>query len=394
MRLVYVCADRGIPLDGSKGASVHVRQTVGALRRAGVDVTVAAARPGSGAGLDAQLVPPQPRRRRSRHAVDDALAEIAAARALVDRTLETVDGPVDAVYERLSLWSLAGVALAERLDAPFVLEINAPLVEEASRWRGLALTGLAREIEATVVRSADAVVCVSSPLCGRAERIRGGAAGVHLFTNPVDLKRFAARPAGDEAAADAPVTVAFVGSLKPWHGTDDLVVAFARAWARQPRLRLLVIGDGPEREGMERLAARHGVAEVVEFTGPVPHDEVARRLAAAEIGIAPYPPLDDFYFSPMKLAEYCAAGLAVVATSAGDLDGLLEHGTTALRVAPGDRTGLADALVRLAEDAPLRARLGAAARSLAESRLSLDAETSRLLALVESLRGRRAAGAC
>ena len=394
MRLVYVCADRGIPLDGTKGASVHVRQTVGALRRAGVDVTLAATRPGSGGGLDARIVPPPSRRRGSGHEVDDVLAEFAAGRTLVERTLETVDAPVDAVYERLSLWSLAGVALAERLAAPLVLEINAPLVDEASRWRGLALASLAREIEETVVRRADAVVCVSSPLCRRAERIRGGAAGVHLFSNPVDLDRFAARGPARDAGPRSPVTVAFVGSLKPWHGTHDLVVAFSRARAREPRLRLLVIGDGPERPAMERLAERHGVAGAVEFTGPVPHDEVARRLAASDIGVAPYPPLDDFYFSPMKLAEYCAAGLAVVATSAGDLDGLLEHGKTALRVAPGDRAGLADALARLAGDGRLRARLGSAARALAESRLSLDAATDRLLSLVGSLRGRRAAGAC
>jgi glycosyltransferase involved in cell wall biosynthesis len=102
------------------------------------------------------------------------------------------------------------------------------------------------------------------------------------------------------------------------------------------------------------------------FTGRVTHDAMPGLLGAMDIGVAPYLAVPDFYFSPLKLYEYMAAGLAVVASDAGEIGTLVRDGQTGLLCPPGDATALRGALRRVVNDAAVRARLGASARDEAE----------------------------
>ena len=124
MRVLYVCADAGIPLDGTKGAAVHVRQTIDALQRRGVEVTVLAARPGEPGAVRGLILPAGNLRSLDRGRSQGRLAAemeaLASARDLEARVPLSF-GDVDVIYERYSLWSLAGAVLAERLAAPLVL---------------------------------------------------------------------------------------------------------------------------------------------------------------------------------------------------------------------------------------------------------------------------------
>ncbi|MFC7880123.1 glycosyltransferase, partial [Isoptericola sp. NPDC057391] len=163
-------------------------------------------------------------------------------------------------------------------------------------------------------------------------------------------------------------TVLFVGTLKPWHGLDVLVDAFAGLRACVPEARLLLVGDGPEREAVLGRADALGVADAVEHAGAVPPSDVPGLLHRADVAVAPYPPLDDFYFSPLKVYEYLAAGLPVVASAVGELPEALEHGAAGVLVPPGDAAALADALVAVAHDDDRRAALGERARQVAVER--------------------------
>jgi glycosyltransferase involved in cell wall biosynthesis len=95
--------------------------------------------------------------------------------------------------------------------------------------------------------------------------------------------------------------------------------------------------------------------------------------------VAPYPRLPDFYFSPLKVLEYMAAGLPVVASRVGQLEGLLDDGRTGVFVAPGDARALARALAALRTDVGARRALAAAGRALVERDHTWDAVVRRSL---------------
>jgi glycosyltransferase involved in cell wall biosynthesis len=145
----------------------------------------------------------------------------------------------------------------------------------------------------------------------------------------------------------------------------QLAAALARLHASgDDRFSAVFIGDGPERAAAEQAA--RGVPGV-QFTGAIPHDELPASLAAADIGVAPFDPAQHaplaltFYWSPLKIFEYMAAGLPVVAPALPRLTRLVTPGVEGLLYDPADPRALDRALVALADRAT-RERIGAAAR--------------------------------
>ncbi|HET7498132.1 MAG TPA: glycosyltransferase, partial [Candidatus Eisenbacteria bacterium] len=388
-RILYVSADRGVPVGGVKGASVHVRSLVRALHAKEVEsavVTTNAGRGGSGgspipfrvvearaqgtwasaARAMAALTPFRSRDANARAALERAFLRLADNVALF-RSASDVTGAwsPDAVYERYSLCAVAGSVLARRLAVPHVLEMNAPLADEEARHRGLALPGLTRAVERWILRRADRVLVVSEALRVHAEQLGAAPDRIRVVPNGVDPELFRPdRPGTTVRNGSSPedaVWVGFSGSLKPWHGTEHLVRALATASREDPRLRLLVLGEGPERGRLRELACSLAIEDRIEFAGAVAHERVPEYLASCDILSAPYGPTDDFYFSPLKIAEYRAAGKPVVASRVGDLARTLDEAAGVVLLEPGDEQALARTLVDLARDPETRARLGRAA---------------------------------
>ena len=378
MRVAFVCADPGVPVFGAKGSSVHVQSVVRALLRRGAEVELLAARVDGPppAGLEGVALHRLPRPPKSDPAERERRAR--AANAELARTLAVL-APVDLVYERCSLWSVAALRHARRAGVPAVLEVNAPLVEEQARHRVLADRAAAERIARVQAELADVLVAVSAGVAAHLRRRHPGAAGrVRVIGNGVDPERFPAALAAERAAA--PFTVGFVGTLKPWHGVETLADAFALLRAHVSDARLLVVGDGPARAALERRLDAAGVAAAAELTGSVRPDVVPALLARMSVAVAPYPPLPQFYFSPLKVLEAMAAGLPVVASRVGDLQRLVADGRTGRLVPPGDPEALATALCSLADRPDERVRLGAAARRAVLAAHTWDAVVGRILA--------------
>ena len=378
MRIAYVSADPGVPVFGRKGASVHVQEMSRALLRAGHALTLLAVsfKGEAPAGLErAETVAlPAPGRdlepaERERQALEGNAATAAALREA---------GPFDMVYERYSLWSYAGMEFASERGIPGILEVNAPLIEEQERYRTLVDRQSAEAVLARATSAASAIVAVSEGVAGwlRAAGVEPGK--ILVIPNGVDTGRFRPDALPTLAAPAGAVVVGFTGTLKPWHGLATLTRAFQLAAGQAPELRLLVVGDGPQRESMEAALAPLAAEGRVTFTGAVAPGAVPGLLASMDIAVAPYEQIEDFYFSPLKLFEYMAAGRAIVASRIGQIPEILSGGATGLLVTPGDADELAGTILALSRSPQLRSALGAAARRIAVEHHTWDAIAARV----------------
>lgn len=367
MRIAYISLDPGIPVFGAKGASVHVQSMVRAFQTMGAEVTLFSPRcEGTRPkGLETTRVVPLP--------LPAKRGGEARMRALMARDLDLPGllreaGPFDLVYERHALLSQSAMTWAQGAGVPSVLEVNAPLMQEQQRHRDMVLPQHCLSATAAAMQAA-ALVAAVSPQVVRYAREHGARNVIHL-PNAIDPEMYD-RPRQD----GRPFTVGFVGSLKPWHDLDVLVSAMEHLHDIRPDIRLLIVGDGPERARFaDRIAALGG-----EISGLIPHDAVPDWLARTDVGIAPYSAAQEFYFSPLKLYEYMGARLPVIASDVGDLARIVTHGETGLICPPDDPRALADAIAALARDPDRARRMGAAGHRQVVARHTWQANAGTVL---------------
>ena len=377
-KLLYVTADRGVPVRGSKGASIHVRSLLQSFRRLGVDGLVLTTWPGpaDGPAISAPLIntDAQGYIKRIAMGLGRWTGSGPAGKRQILRFLDNLliyrkgvqqarAWHPDFIYERYSLLSFAGAFLAHRLRIPHVLEVNAPLADEEARFRGLKCARFTRWMERWIMRSAHRVVVVSQALKEHAlglgvcpDRILVLPNGVNPDLFHPGCKGIGIRERLGWKTED--FIVGFSGTFKPWHGVDHLLRALAQVVPLVASSRLLLVGDGPGRIELEHLAEKSGLKERVFFTGSVHHDEVPEYLAACDVLVAPYRPIENFYFSPIKVAEYMALGKPVVVSAIGQLKELIHDSHSVIGVPPGDEEALARVLIELAQNPLRRKALG------------------------------------
>jgi glycosyltransferase involved in cell wall biosynthesis len=190
--------------------------------------------------------------------------------------------------------------------------------------------------------------------------------------------------------------VVFLGSFRAWHGVFDFMRAAAMLLERGREIRFLLIGDGPERGRAEDLAAAWPGRFT--FTGAVPYEDVPRLLAGASVGVAPFntaphPALRaaGFFWSPLKVYEYMAAGLPVVTANIHPLDQIIRDGQEGALYREGDVADLAGVLARLLDDPAAARAMGRRARERVTERYSWArhcAELERIMVEIVSRRKR------
>jgi glycosyltransferase involved in cell wall biosynthesis len=337
------------------GQSVHLEEMVAALRAAGHEVLVVG--PGlyrqAEFGGESRLVALI---RAHLPASVGALAEIAYNVPAWWRLRQAARRfRPHLIYERYNLFYLAGTWLSHSSRVPLFLEVNAPLAAERARFGGLGLPGLAARLEAYVWRSADKVLAVTGVLKRMVEQAGVPANRIEIVPNGIDPAEFAAAPR--RAQHGGRVVLGFVGFVRDWHGLDGVIAAMATARDAAP-MDLVVVGDGPARAALERQAAASGLADRVRFTGLQGREEIPALVAGFDIALQPR--VVD-YASPLKIFEYMAAGRAIVAPDQENIREILSDGETALLFDPSRPEAMWQAILRLAGDADLRHRLGAAA---------------------------------
>lgn len=255
------------------------------------------------------------------------------------------------VADGMSFWrKLSYFEEARLLGVPAVLHNNYAHLE-----RLVARGSLPAAAVQHAFASAARVACVSSDMARQITTWTGGRARVEVLYNPVNLAEFA--DPGPRPATDRPV-VLFMGAVGERKGVFDLVAAWPAVLRAVPGARLRIGGDGE----LDRLRAeldRLGVAGSVEVLGWVRGD--ARLALYREADLYCLPSYAEGL--PVSVLEAMASRLAVVSTPVNGTPDAVIEAQTGLLVPPGDREGLARALVALLGDAPRREALGAAGRA-------------------------------
>jgi glycosyltransferase involved in cell wall biosynthesis len=380
MRVAYVCADHGIPVFGCNGGAVHVQEMIRALHGLGHRVELFAAKVTGSPPADLERLPLHPIATSAR-----GPAGLAEANECLRKSIAAA-GPFDCIYERYSLWSYALMEYARDSAIPGILEVNAPLIDEQMTHGRPIDCAAAERVAARVFAAASLITVVSSELAGYVAQRRPAREPLHVVQNAVNPRRFSAHAMPTIAREAGTFTVGFLGSMKPWHGLSTLIDAFALLHERAPECRLLLIGDGPQRGAVEAALTARGLRTVTTLTGEVPPADVPGLLASVDAAVAPYPRLPLFYFSPLKVYEYMAAGLPTVASRVGQLGELISDGVTGLLCPADDAGGLAMRLELLRRDPHLRTRLGAAARARVLQGHTWGATAERVLSLAGLMR--------
>ena len=365
MRILYSAIDQSVP--APHGGSVHVTSVAEGLSALGYEVHVLAS-PGDGGAFPTSEVvwwPMSP-------PLGDRRLRLLRARDVIRRARSLRP---DIVMERYYNFGGEGILAARQLGALAVLEVNAPVIDHpgsAKQWidRMMIVQPLRRWRDWQCA-AADLIVTPSARILPEhvpstrvletewgadSDRFHPGATGKVPF----------AKATGDTVAI-------FVGAFRAWHGAIHLVEAIRELRARgRSDIKAVLIGDGPELNRVRQAAA--GI-DGVTITGALAHGEVPASLAAADVGVAPFEvsahaPLQlEFYWSPLKIFEYMASGLPVIAPRIERLSRIVRDGREGLLYDPAEKGSLASALERVSSPA-LRSELGSAARSRAVEHFS------------------------
>jgi glycosyltransferase involved in cell wall biosynthesis len=264
-----------------------------------------------------------------------------------------------------------------------------------SGYFGVLASKVVRGIERTLASWTDCVITISERQRDEiVDRFRiVDRARVSVVPLGLELNDLLARESPDRSLrqtlgwTEEHVVVGYVGRFVPIKDVDTLIAGFARFASREPRGRLLLVGDGELRASLEAQVRSLGLDGAVRFVGW--RRDLAQVYGAMDVvGLT-----SRNEGTPVSLIEALAAGLPVVATAVGGVPDVIRQGETGLLIPPGNPAAFAAALDQIVSDADLRQRMSARGRSEVEQRFGRERLVAEVAALYFRLLRRRESGA-
>jgi colanic acid/amylovoran biosynthesis glycosyltransferase len=269
--------------------------------------------------------------------------------------------------------------LARRLNIPLVAHFHGMDLSSSlrNRWYRWSLEVALPEFAAVIVVGSHQRALVES-MGYPPERLHQIPCGV-----PVD--DFTSRPVRKPDGRTRFITVC---RLVPWKGVDVSIRALAQLRRDDIDAELRVVGDGPEREALQRLAAQLEVADRVHFHGSLTQEEVHRQLGEADVFLQHSREHGGWVEGfGVSITEAAATGLPVIVSDCGGIIDQVEDEVTGYVVEQGDVDAMADRMGRLAEDPELRRSLGLTGSHRARERFNTPGQIEKLeLAILQTLR--------
>lgn len=245
-----------------------------------------------------------------------------------------------------------GVALSKLAKIPHVLTIIGGDIYDPSKRLSPGRNPLLGAVVSRVLNSSDHVIAISEDIKRRARQ------DLHCHS-PIEVVHYGLAPPSFDAKSRAElgiprngVVLISIGRLIKRKAYDGLLQALARVG--EPRPRLLIIGEGPERDRLEELSRSLGLSEQVDFLGPIWGERKFQYLAAADLFVLPS--LHEGFGLVFLEAMHC--GLPVVASDCGGQTDFLRDGETGFLTPVGDVETLAERIARLSRDEALRKGMG------------------------------------
>jgi glycosyltransferase involved in cell wall biosynthesis len=281
------------------------------------------------------------------------------------------------IWQHHDLFQTGGLKIAKKLKIPSVLFVDAPYVWESKKW-GMDRFGwewfAKRWGDAKPCKNADLVLVVSEEVKQAVVDLGVDERKILITPCTVSTKRFDisnALEARNTLGLNNDFVIGWVGSFRKFHNLDLLIDAFEKISSSIPHAKLLLVGDGPERLRLSDKVDELGLNERIIFTGNVPHNEVNGYISSFDLAVLPSQSNDGFHYSPLKLREFFAAGVPVVASAVGDVKVVIEESDGGWLVPPGSRDSIAEMILRVESDRTELNLAGSRARNYAITEMGI-----------------------
>ncbi len=293
----------------------------------------------------------------------------------------------DGIYERYNLLFVSGIWVKKLTNLPLLLEINSPLYEERSKFGGIGFQSLARWSENYCWKNADYRLPVTQVLAQRVIESTAMTNKLEVIHNGINYERFSETKETEyykqKSGLQGKLVLGFTGFVREWHGIEQVIDILKEYQAKN--LHLLLVGDGPARESLEKYALSLDVASSVSITGIVQRDDVNQYVSAFDIALQPavVP-----YASPLKMFEYLALGRLIVAPDDDNIKEILQDGVNAILFESGNDSAFKQAIIQAIEidDAEKAALSLRAKETIKEKGFTWENNASRVVDLFNKLK--------